>query len=132
VKSIKSVWLSLCVGLSGCTVQLPNIKICSVAGNMSAGLDCAWTNDDATEEMNLDQAVAFLEPQIEPERGGALCMSSEDFSKLKSAMEQACKKLGTSCTKETKENIVQVSERMDGLKSRVMEKRRRRKIKRSE
>lgn len=120
---LPTMLLPLLLITAGCTVAIPNVKVCAVSGVLAAGMDCAYTLDDKTEEMNLDQSVAFLEPQIEPPRGAAMCMSSEDFSKLKSALEQACKKLGTSCTKEAKANIAQVSDRVDGLQARVREKR---------
>jgi len=122
---IKNGWLlSLSLLLNACTITLPNTRICAVAGTMSAGADCAYTLDGEPEEMNLDQWVNFLEPQLDPARGAAICMSSADFSKIKTVIEQACKKLGTSCAKEMKEKISRVSAKVDGLQARVMEKRR--------
>lgn len=81
--------------------------------------------------MNLDEWVAFLEPQLEgktpegvviPARGAALCMSSEDYQKIKTALEQACYKLGHWCSKETKVEGEKASTRLTDLQSRVMEK----------
>jgi hypothetical protein len=109
--------------LSGCTVLLPDVKICSVAGNMSAGADCAQTGSDKTEEMNFEQFINFLEPQVNPDRGAAMCLSSVDFSLIKSALEKACKSLGNNCTKETQEKLEKFSGRMDGLQERVKKRR---------
>lgn len=124
MKFTRNALLSSCISLlSACTVSLPDVRVCAVAGQMSAGMDCAYTNSEKTEEMNLDQAVAFLEPQLDPARGAAMCMSSEDFSKLKTAIEQLCKKVGAACSKEAKENIERVSQNVDGLQARVRAKR---------
>lgn len=109
--------------LSACThVEIPNLELCSTAGTLTAGADCAETLTDKTRSMNLDEFVAFLEPQIEPARGAALCMSSESFSRLKSALEKACAKLGRACTKEVVAQVQQVSTRVDGLLARVRAK----------
>lgn len=115
-------WLSsLSLLLSACSsIKLPDAKICAVSGVMAAGADCAYMNSGKVEELNLDQFVTFLEPQVEPPRGAAMCMSSEDFSKLKTAIEQACAKLGTSCTKETQEGIRRVSALVDTLQAKVI------------
>lgn len=67
---------------------------------MSAGGDCAETISGETSRLTLDEYLAFLEPQLEPERAGALCQSAADWGRLKTAFEQACRKLGARCTKE--------------------------------
>jgi hypothetical protein len=74
-------------------------------------MECAQTLSDKTESLTLDQSIAFLEPSTT--RGGAMCMSTEDFAALKTALEQACNKLGRACTKEAKQNLKVVSARMD-------------------
>lgn len=108
--------------LSGCTITLPDVKVCAVAGMMSAGSDCAYTISGETSSMDLNQWIEFLEPQVEPARGAAMCMSSSDFAKIKTVIEQACKKLGTSCTKEAKANLSRVSTIIDELQDRVRKK----------
>lgn len=114
--------LSTFVLLSGCSgLVIPDARICSVAGVMSAGMDCATTVSGKTETLNLDQSIAFLEPSTE--RGGAMCMSTEDFTKLKMLIEQACDRLGRACTREVKKNIETVSHRIDGLIATSKEKR---------
>jgi hypothetical protein len=40
-----------------------------------------------------------------PKRGGAVCRSDEDETKLKNALEQLCRYAGKACTKEIKEAI---------------------------
>jgi hypothetical protein len=111
---------SLSLLLSACSISQPAVRVCSVAGVMSAGADCANTLDDKTEELNLDQWITFLEPQLDPPRGAALCMSSVDFKKVKDFIDSACAKLGTSCKKEAQETIEKVSARMERLQARVL------------
>lgn len=80
---------------------------------MLAGADCAHTLSDQTEEMNFDQFMEFLEPT--QKRGGAICTSAEDFGRLKTAIEQACKKVPGFCTKEDQAALESVTRRMDEL-----------------
>lgn len=47
--------------------------------------------------------MEWLEPQ--EGRGGAICRSDEDFTKQKTALEQACALLKNRCTPEMKEAI---------------------------
>jgi hypothetical protein len=90
---------------------------------MSAGADCAYTLSDKTESMTLDEFITFLEPQIQPPKGAAVCMSSEDYSQIKTAIEQACKKLGTSCVTQLKETFQMTATRVDRLQKKVWQKR---------
>lgn len=110
--------------LSGCaTVQVPNTRVCAVAGRFSAGMDCAYTQTDQTESMTMDEALDFLEPQVSPERGPALCQSSEDWVRMKTALEQACTALGRKCTTEVKQSIAAAAYRVDALRALSISKR---------
>lgn len=102
--------------LFGCTsVVVPDTEVCAVSGLMSAGADCSHTlaKPPQTRSMDLDEWINFLEPQkevrdpvhgslIRAQHGAALCQSSEDWNKQKTALEQACKLLGSKCTYEIK------------------------------
>lgn len=88
---------------------------------MAAGADCAETLSDETKSLTLDEFLGFLEPA--PPRGAALCMSAEDFTRLKTALEQACQKLGTACKAEAKAQIRDVAFRVSRLQERVAAKR---------
>jgi len=117
----------LSLAISSCTnVNIPDVKVCAVAGIMAAGADCAYTLSDETEEMTLNQFVEFLEPQAEkpdpadptkviPARGPALCQSTEDYTKIKIALEQACKKLGSSCSKKMRDSLKKLSAKLTKL-----------------
>lgn len=87
---------------------------------MTAGAVCAYADSDVTEEMNLDQFIEFLEPKTTPpERAGAVCVSSADYAALKTVIDQLCRKAGASCTKEAKENIRQVSARIERMQAKA-------------
>lgn len=112
--------------LSACTVSVPNTKVCTVSGFMAAGADCVWTLSDEVQFMTLDEFIQFLEPREEhvdpndpskiiPAYEGAICQTGQDWGKQKTALEQACEKLGTSCSYEMKKKLHQVSSRVDNL-----------------
>ena len=86
----------MCILISSC-VTIPNIRPCSVAGTMNAGASCAWTLSGEVERLNLDQLIDFIEPNEEREKGGAIIISARHWEKLKTAIEQACRKLGRKC-----------------------------------
>ena len=129
---MRRLWLCLLpLALSSCSVTVPNVMLCTTAGVMSAGGDCAKSLSDDTATLDLDQWIEFLEPQVEqvlpgdvkiPARGGALCMSSDDFAKLKTAMEQACHKLGRWCSYEVKTTMEQSAHRIGVLQKRASKK----------
>ena len=118
----------------GCThITLPNTQVCTVAGVISEGADCANTGSDETSSMTFGEFLEFLEPQAErpdpadpakviPARGGALCQSAEQWNRLKTELEKACEKLGKYCTRETKQVMTQVSARLTRLEQRALSK----------
>jgi len=130
---IKKNWLFLLsLMFSGCAVTIPDLTICATSGLMSAGADCVHTLKDEPSSLTLDQWLAFLEPVLEstdaagiitPGRGAAICMADADFTKLKIAMEQACKLLGAKCNKEVTTNIAQVTGHVEKLQATVMGRR---------
>ncbi len=115
----KALFLSLFVFMafeSAC-VTVPNVGACSVAGTLSAGAICAETLTDKKWEMTLDEFLDFLEPQPErqdpadvskilPARAGAICQSADDWNAMKTALEQACRELGSRCSYQVKQAIV--------------------------
>lgn len=123
VLPIKLLCLSLLasVSLSGCLIVKKNTKICSVAGTMTAGMDCAYTLSDDTEEMDLKTSLEFLTAQPKrpdpldptkmlPERAGAICQSAEDWNADATTLEQACKK--ANCSNDVKQNLDEISRRL--------------------
>lgn len=103
------------MALSAC-VSVPNTRTCTAAGSVAQGAICAETLTGRTSEMDLDEFLDFLEPQEErpdparpgqrlPARAGALCQSSEDWNKMKTALEQACRELGRRCSYEVEQQL---------------------------
>lgn len=82
---------------SGCVTVVPNSTLCTTAGTLDGGMICSDTNRPVSTELNLDQTIQFLEPQAEPPRAGAVCMSAKDWAELKTAIEQACRQAGSKC-----------------------------------
>jgi hypothetical protein len=98
-------------------VTIPAVKKCSVAGTLSGGMDCANTQTGETSSLTLEETIEFLEPQLErhdpdhpgktlPARAGAVCQSAEDESKIKTALEQACRELGRRCSPEIRSALL--------------------------
>ncbi len=134
LKALLSLFLLL--NLS-CAVQVPNVKACATAGVFSAGADCVTTISGEHTELSFDQWLEFLEPQPEkkkddgsviPERGAAVCLSSDDWTSLKTAIMKLCEKVGTWCKKEEKEKIDAVATNIEGLQAKVMKKKKGKKI----
>ena len=92
---------------------MPNIRGCSVNGSLEHGAMCAHSLSEGFEEMTPLEFINFLEPNPNENRGGPICISSEDFMKLKNTIEKACKKLGNSCRYETKHTIKIIKQFLD-------------------
>lgn len=114
------LFLTIFISLSGFTckkVVVEETEICSAAGSLLAGADCASTVvPGKTREMNFSDYMDFLGAMpdkidntgkvIEKGRGGAICQSSSDFTKMKTALDQACEYLGDRCSYELKQVLV--------------------------
>lgn len=90
---MKHLLASFVLLLESSCVTIPNLNVCSPAGVIQAGADCAETNTGRTSEMTQAEFMALIE-------GGGVCMSALDYSRLKTAVEQACKELGKRCSYE--------------------------------
>lgn len=103
MRPTKRLLLSLAAiaGLSSCRVEFPDTKQCSVAGIFAAGMDCSHVGHDENTEMDAKEMIDFLE-------AGAICMSAEDRSAEKTAIERACVKLGNGCSFEVKQLISKI------------------------
>ncbi len=127
-------WLAIAVltiafvllSTAGCSTQIPNTRVCGVAGIFQAGAECVWTLSDDKESLDAEAFVDFLEPQgprpdpknpglTLPARGAALCTSEEDYTKTKTVLEQLCERAGARCTREMRHQMEQVSRRVESL-----------------
>lgn len=142
--------LTLVVTVLGCAfneIVIPNTNPCAVAGVMSAGGICAETLTDIKRDLTLDEWLDFLEPQeartcvpvpgmpvcsnpplpgtpvLLPERGPGIVLSSIDYEKQKTALDQACRALGRNCSYALKQQIRSM-ERMQILGKRALQMKR--------
>jgi hypothetical protein len=104
-------------------VQLPDVRACAVAGRLTQGMDCATSLSGRITELNFNETIQFLEPSIEPEKPPAICLASGDWTKIKTALEQACVALKRRCTKEIKESIAIANVMVESLENISMNKR---------
>jgi len=84
-------------------LEIKNQKVCTVAGIIQAGANCATTLSGEKSEMTYEEFIYFLEPQSD--RSGAMAQSADDYSETKVALEQACILLKNKCTYEMKRII---------------------------
>lgn len=123
--NIKLICLSLfaILTLPNCTT-VHNVEVCTVAGVLSAGMDCANTNNEGTRSMDLDETIRFLEPRIgvrgQPDSAGAMCFSAIDYTTQKTDLEVLCKRMGLACTYEAKELIKDAARRIETLQKRSL------------
>ena len=111
VKNVRKLLLSL-LGiqlLNSCShVTVPDIQLYSVAGDLQAGADFVYTGHDEVGEVSMHEIIAILED-------GAVCMSSDDFKRNKTAIEQSCYKLGNACSYEVRQAISDFNRRSSQL-----------------
>lgn len=116
---VKSFVLLFALSLLNCTT-IKNKEVCTVAGILSAGMDCANTLNDDERSMDLDQTIEFLEPQEKTKdrsaRAGAMCLSADHFTDMKSEVEILCRKLGNRCDYE------KTVARMEALSAKTIKK----------
>jgi hypothetical protein len=94
-----------------------------VSGTISAGGNCVRTLSPETRQLSFDEFLDFLEASEEiknpdgtvlrPAKGAALCQSSDDFNKIKTALEQACYALKKRCTFEMQQVIQSMSDTLN-------------------
>ena len=111
--------LSLCSTalLASCVhVQVPNVRKCSVRGLIRLGANCAETNTGKTSELTYEELVDYIQAlperpdpanpgQMLPKKGAAIITSSLDAGAEKTAMEEACRALGSKCSYELQQSI---------------------------
>lgn len=92
-----SLFASALLLLEAC-VTVPNTSACAVAGTITAGAICSETQTDKTWDITFDQLIAMLE-------AGAIIQSADDWGKNKTALEQACRELGSRCSYDIQSQI---------------------------
>lgn len=98
--------------LSGCGgVEVKDTTVWSYLGQEIEGVAAlgSHTNFQKRETKTLDEWIDFLSPS--DKHGPAICMTSEDYAKQKTALEQACVK--SNCSLEQKKEIEARTIRID-------------------
>ena len=100
--NLKKLRLSLVIAsisllVSSC-ITIPDIEVCMVPFKLENGAICESSNSDHSRQLSPFDLITLIEgsEEIPP----AFIISSQDFEKLKTALQQACHKLGDSCSKE--------------------------------
>lgn len=93
-------------------LKLKNQTICTVAGVMAAGMDCASTLNPNVFPLSLEQTLLFLEPHPQVSRAGAVCMSAQHFNDIKTSLDIICMTLGEDCTYDVREQLQNLDETM--------------------
>lgn len=110
--------------LASCAVTIPNLEGCSgVNGFAGVGALCQNTLSDHHRDLTVEQWLDFLYARPDDEstkdvdeaKGPAVCFSSVDMQKQKTAMEQLCVK--AKCTYEQKKVIRELLGRMESLQT---------------
>lgn len=100
--------------LSGCGITVPNLRPCAVAGKIEHGGICAETLSDKKTTKSFREMIELLEGR--GSEGAAVIFSPEDWGKIKTFVEQACRKLGNGvCNKEATDKIEAGAKRVDLL-----------------
>ncbi len=110
----------LLIGCAGPQIPIHEHILCNVAGIFQAGMDCATDQTSTISELNFSQMIDFLEAQPErpdpdhpgktlPARAGAICEPDDDFTDLKTALEQACVELKDRCAPQIKTVLAKAS-----------------------
>lgn len=119
----------LLIACKGPEIKVKAHILCRVAGFLPAGADCANDQTSAITQLSYRETLEMLEPQPDrlcvpvPEmnicrddpaggkpvkllaRPGADLISDEDFTDLKTVLEQACAELRDRCSPETKARL---------------------------
>ena len=94
------------------TLKLKNQTICTVAGVMAAGMDCAQTLTRNVFPLTLEQTLLFMEPDPLVARAGAVCMSAQNFNDIKTSLDIICMTLGEDCGYDVREQLQNLDETM--------------------
>lgn len=120
---LRTVWLILFSTLVLCscnTVEVPDVEWCSSIGRF--GAICQNSISDNRRRLTVDQWLDFLEAlpddpstPINEEKGPALCATTNDFRRVKVALEQLCEKAGWQCTLEQKKALEKADRKLSSI-----------------
>ena len=107
MRPLRAFTILLClILLPRCSnIPVPDIEVCTIEGRLAKGMNCITTISGQKRKMPLDEVIDFLEADQETGKGAAFCVSSKDFSALKSSLEIMCNELKGRCTPELKKSV---------------------------
>lgn len=82
-----------------------------------------YTLSDDEDSVPPEQIREFLEPQLSPPRGAAICQPAESWAREHMQLELACEKLGAACAYDVKKTITSIVTKVNKLESQAAEKR---------
>ena len=105
------IWLILLGTLTSCTtIKIPNVEWCASAGHF--GALCQYSMSDDNRSLTTSQWIEFLDAQTDDpktetneEKSPALCISSKDFVKVKTVIDQMCDASSGVCRKDEIQQI---------------------------
>ncbi len=116
LRSLSLILFSLLLLISGCgSVTLPDTEVCAIQGHLPQGMFCSTTVSRRERNLDFDQTIDFL--HASETHGAALCQSSKDWTKIKTALEQACVLLGKRCKKKVVGDVDSIIKTIDKIQS---------------
>lgn len=94
----------LAITFSGCQVVLKNLKVVTPKYPIEQGAIVGETVTKKVYEISVEEFLEFLLAKP-PNKGAASCLSSEDYTEMKTELEQACRELGSKCSIETQDML---------------------------
>lgn len=111
MKNLKLILLSSSLLLaSGCEVIIPDVTFCSFKTDNPSrdGAVCATSLSHVVTEETEDQFLSKLPGSSD--HAPAVCMTANDFTAYRTALDQACRALGKKCKKAVKDSIENLQE----------------------
>lgn len=120
------------ISLSGASCQkqeIPNTVSCTPAGRLFDGGMCVEAHTGRKKDLTLEQFIDFLEPKPAhtdlkgkkvPDRFGAMCMSADDYNKIKTALDKLCTRIA--CTYDVKQIIEEIDKNVQTLQEQSLKK----------
>lgn len=95
--------------VSSCSsINVKDTKVCAVSGVITAGANCVYTVSKKREQLNLEQLIEMLEPNVKEKRGGAIIIPFKDYIDVKENIEIVCNLKMVKCKKDILDNLESV------------------------
>lgn len=101
------------------SVKINDKTVCAASGDVSSGATCTHLISSDHSFLTFDEFLDFLSARPEspdhtiPAKGAAMCMSANDWGKMKLELETACRLLGKKCSYELSKTIENLGLELD-------------------